>query len=653
VSLATPGQAESILRHVADAITVQAAPDGTLLYANDAAVRALGFESEEDLLAAPLSRLLSRFEVLAPDGSPLPVERLPGRLALGGIESEQLVRYRLADTGEERWAVVRGTPVHDENGEVAFAINIFRDVTAAHRAEERLELLTEASEALASSLDYDRTLDLVVRLAVPRLADWCAVDMVDEDQVRRVAIAHVDPAKAKIARALQERYPPTLDAEEGIAKVLRTGRPLIRELEPAMLREIARDEEHLRYLEALGVSTYLCAPLVARGRTLGAITLVSAESRRRYTEADLPLAEELARRAAIAVDNARLFHEAESRGHAALALAYVADGVFLVDREGIVRFWNPAAEAITGLRAADVVGRPAEAAVPGWAGILERVVLASAPGAEGGRPATVPLELDGRELWLSIGGVGFEEGTVFAFRDLTEERAIDQLKNDFVSTVSHELRTPLAAIYGAARTLMRGDIDLRAEQRQTLLDVIGNEADRLARTVNDILWASRLDSGTLRVTVESCDAPALVREVVDAARTHLSERITLVVWDTEVVPRVSGDPDKVRQVLSNLVDNAAKYSPEGGVVEVRLQRRGNVVRFTVHDEGLGIPAGEQRRIFEKFYRVDPNLSRGIGGTGLGLYICRELVRRMDGMIWVESREGKGSTFTFELPIADA
>jgi signal transduction histidine kinase len=199
---------------------------------------------------------------------------------------------------------------------------------------------------------------------------------------------------------------------------------------------------------------------------------------------------------------------------------------------------------------------------------------------------------------------------------------------------------------------MRGDIDLRAEQRQTLLDVIGNEADRLARTVNDILWASRLDSGTLRVTVESCDASTLVREVVDAARTHLSERITLVVWDTEALPRVSGDPDKVRQVLVNLVDNAAKYSPEGGVVEVRLHRRGSVVRFSVHDEGLGIPAGEQRRIFEKFYRVDPNLSRGIGGTGLGLYICRELVRRMDGTIWVESQEGEGSTFTFELPVAD-
>jgi signal transduction histidine kinase len=184
-----------------------------------------------------------------------------------------------------------------------------------------------------------------------------------------------------------------------------------------------------------------------------------------------------------------------------------------------------------------------------------------------------------------------------------------------------------------------------------LLEMIGNEADRLARTVNDILWASRLDSGTLRVTVERCDARALVREVVDAARVHLPERITLAVWDTEPLPAISGDPDKVRQVLANLVDNAAKYSPDGGVIEVRLTGLRNAVRFSVHDEGLGIPVVDQRRIFEKFYRVDPNLRRGIGGTGLGLYICRELVRRMRGHIWVDSREGEGSTFAFELPVA--
>jgi PAS domain S-box-containing protein len=465
----SPEQAESILRHVVDAITVQA-PEGRLLYANDAAVRTLGFETQEELLDAPLEQLVSPYELLCPDGTPFPLERLPGRLALAGEDSEQLLRYRVRDTGEERWALVRGTAVRGEDGAVAYAINVFRDVTDRQQAEERL--------------------------------------------------------------------------------------------------------------------------------------------------------------------------------HAALALEYVADGVFLLDAEGVIRFWNPAAEAITGLRAAAVVGRPAEEAIPGWETIAERV----AAGADG-RPESVPLELDGREVWLSMGAVGFGEGAVFAFRDLTEERGLEQLKAEFVSTVSHELRTPLAAIYGASRTLLRGDIDLGEEQRETLLEVIGNEADRLARTVNDILWAGRLDSGSLRINVESCDASLLVRDAVDAARAHLPERITLAVWDTERLPRISGDPDKVRQVLSNLIENAAKYSPDGGIVEVRLRNEGSAVRFSVCDEGLGIPAGEQRRIFEKFYRVDPNLSRGIGGTGLGLYICRELIRRMEGHIWVESREGTGSRFSFELPVA--
>jgi PAS domain S-box-containing protein len=462
-------QAESILRRVADSITVQA-PDGRLVYANDAAVSALGFETQEDLLAAPLSDLISRYDLLSPDGTPLPLEQLPGRLALGGIESELLVRYRLHATGEERWALVHGTPMYGDDGDVAYAVNIFRDVTDAQRAEERQ--------------------------------------------------------------------------------------------------------------------------------------------------------------------------------HAALALEYVGDGVFLLDADGVVRFWNPAAEAITGLARSEVEGRSADEAIPGWRDVAERVAAASER-----RPVSVPLELDGREVWLSIGAVSFAEGTVFAFRDLTEERGLEQLKSDFVSTVSHELRTPLAAIYGASRTLLRGDIELDEEQRDSLLEVIGSEADRLARTVNDILWASRLDSGMLRVSVERCDARALVREVVDAARVHLPEHITLAVWDTEPLPPIRGDPDQVRQVLANLVDNAAKYSPDGGVIEVRLRRDGNAVRFSVHDEGLGIPVADQRRIFEKFYRVDPNLRRGIGGTGLGLYICRELVRRMDGQIWVTSREGDGSTFAFELPVA--
>jgi signal transduction histidine kinase len=234
---------------------------------------------------------------------------------------------------------------------------------------------------------------------------------------------------------------------------------------------------------------------------------------------------------------------------------------------------------------------------------------------------------------------------------MTEEHAVEQLKSDFVSTVSHELRTPLAAIYGAALTLQRDDVRLEESQRTGLLDVISSEADRLARIVNDILWASRLDSGQMGVAIVSCNALELVNKVIGALRAHSPVEIELAVDAPDGLPQVAADPDKLRQVLTNLLDNAVKYSPDGGRVRIRLRQAGTRIRFRVEDEGLGIPVAEQTRIFEKFFRLDPNLTRGVGGTGLGLYICRELVYRMHGRIWVASDGRRGSTFTVELPVA--
>jgi signal transduction histidine kinase len=279
---------------------------------------------------------------------------------------------------------------------------------------------------------------------------------------------------------------------------------------------------------------------------------------------------------------------------------------------------------------------------------VERIPIA-ATGGPSARPETLPFELGGRELWLSISGVGFAEGTVFAFRDMTAERGVEKMKSDFVSTVSHELRTPLAAIYGAAVTLMREDMPLEHDQRSELLGVISSEAERLARIVNDILWTSRIESGGLTVSIERCDPVALASDVVQAQRARLPGNVSLELESDNGVSELAADPDKVRQVLSNLVDNAVKYSPDGGRVEVRLEGGDERIRFVVSDEGLGIPPGEHQRVFEKFYRLDPDLNRGVGGTGLGLYICRELVRRMNGRIWVEGRDGPGTRFVVELP----
>ena len=337
----------------------------------------------------------------------------------------------------------------------------------------------------------------------------------------------------------------------------------------------------------------------------------------------------------------------------ARVLEHVDRGVFLIDDEGVIRYWNPAARSITGLDTDELVGRLADEALPGWDTVGPEVPVASVPGPGSTAAKTLPLEIDGRELWISISGVQFEDGIVYAFRNLTEERALDELKGEFVATVSHELRTPLASIYGAAQTLRRVDVQLADENRERLLGVIAAESERLSRIAGEILLASNLDSGRFSVEKQQLDVEELVTEVVDAMRALVASRQDIVidlVTNGGLTP-VAGDGDKLRQVLINLLDNAVKYSPDGGRIEVRVEPHDNCVRFVIRDEGLGIPHGEQQRIFGKFYRLDPRLTRGVGGTGLGLYICRELVRRMEGRLSVTSSEGRGSSFVVDLPAA--
>jgi signal transduction histidine kinase len=198
--------------------------------------------------------------------------------------------------------------------------------------------------------------------------------------------------------------------------------------------------------------------------------------------------------------------------------------------------------------------------------------------------------------------------------------------------------------------LRRHDFALDEVGRERFISLIVDESERLGRIVNQILLASQLDVGRVDLVTEAFDAAELLERVAEAARTHTPPHIDIDVAVGEHMSPVAADKDRVRQILVNLVDNAIKYSPGGGRIELGVEAIDGLALFRVIDEGMGIPPEERPRIFEKFYRLDPDMTRGIGGTGLGLYICSELVERMGGRIWVESREENGSAFYFELPV---
>ena len=540
--------------------------------------------------------------------------------------------------GERRHWLSSYYPVHTADGEVTGIGAVIMEITDRKRADDRLRLLAEAGELFSSSLEQDEIAARIAQVGVPRLADTCNVYIVRDGDLARVACVAADPAAQPVLESLPASF--ALEGEIGqIANVFRNGEPLLlRTVTSDYLDELERLGADREAFERIGTQSLMVVPIVAGGETLGILTLGSRVANR-FDEHDLDLGQELAGRAGVAMENARLVGELRRRAQAAQALEFVGDGVFLVDRDGVILLWNPSAARITGLPEAQVVGARAEDVLPGW------------PLGQGERPQTFPVDGRDGELWLSLSAAEFPQGTVYAFRDLTEERAVEQLKSDFVSTVSHELRTPLAAIYGAAMTLQRGDVVLNDDQRAGMLEVIAGESERLARIVNDILLASRLDSGAETVEISTTDAAELARTVLAAAEAHLPGEVELALVAPEPGPQVAADPDGLRQVLVNLVENAIKYSPNGGLVELELTPSNGRVRFAVRDRGLGIPASEHERIFEKFFRLDPNLSRGVGGTGLGLYISREIVRRMGGRIRVESEPGRGSTFSFELPLA--
>ena len=413
------------------------------------------------------------------------------------------------------------------------------------RAEEELRFLAEASRLLATSLDYATTLQSVARIVVPILGDFCFFDVILPDaMIQRVAGQHANPARQSFFAEACQFFPPVAHHHgHPVADVLATGKPeFVPYIDEGWMQKAAVSPNHLQFMREINLQSMLTIPLIARERILGALTLgFTADSGRRYTHADLSLAEDLAHRAAIAIDNARLYQE---------------------------------------------------------------------------------------------------------------EQELVRSREEFLSIASHELKTPLTILKASAQILSRQVLqsDLDRNRITGCAQRLQVQVDRLETLVADLLDASRLQQGHLELRPEPYDLRAIASEILarfqDAPERSEHHRLTLDA-PAPVISLI--DPARLDQVLTNLLSNALKYSPAGGEVRLAIHQCVDQALIAVSDQGIGITPTEQIRLFQPFSRGDS--VRGISGTGLGLYISRQIVERHGGTITVESQPGIGSTFTFRLPLA--
>ena len=328
---------------------------------------------------------------------------------------------------------------------------------------------------------------------------------------------------------------------------------------------------------------------------------------------------------------------AERSADAARALAHVREAVVLVDDAKTVRYANPAAVELFALAEDHLESAPLRE-------LLADVESHPSTG------TTQRVTISGRDHWLTSTRSDFDGGKVVVFRDVSEDHRLEQLRSDFVATAAHELRTPLSAVYGAVRTLRQSEHELTPALQAEFLEMIETQSERLRVLMDQLLVSAQLDAVDLQLKTQPVDATALCDDVLSAARIHRPQDIDLLLHAPPFRVAVSADPDRLQQVVANLIDNAVKYSPAGGRISVNVDSDDAKGTITVADHGLGIPADEHERIFEKFYRLDPAMTNGVGGSGLGLYNSRQLIRQMGGDLAVSSILGTGSTFTITLPL---
>ncbi len=535
------------------------------------------------------------------------------------FESEQRI---IRSDGAIRLLQCRGRVITDASGAVLRMVGTCADITEQKQREERarrslreqaavaearaavqrFEFLARASDILDSSLDYELTLHNVAQMAVPAMADWCTVDLLaDDGSLRRLVMVHTDPQRVRRAELIRDRYPGADEDTDPVRKAVKT-------LQPELISVAADDTDdsgltepfHLKLFRRFGLRSVIICPLASEGRALGAISFASAESGRRYEAIDLAHAQELARRAATAIERARLI-DSVARANARLV--------------------QQAAE------------------LEAQSEVLHQAVE----------------EYEVANKALLRANEALAQKTEEAERARKAAELASHARSDFLSHVSHELRTPLNAMAGYTQLIELGVHGPITPQQTEAIRRIQKNQRYLLGLINDILNFVKLEGGQVRLDLEAlrlADVLVDLELLVEPQARVRGVEFMLETPDRELMARA--DREKLDQVLLNLLSNAIKFTPPGGQIIVRCDADPGQVRLHVKDTGVGIPTEKLEGIFEPFVQLGaPARPLDSEGLGLGLAISRDLMTNMGGRLTVWSELGLGSTFTLVLPRAYA
>jgi PAS domain S-box-containing protein len=558
--------------------------------------------------------------------------------------------------------------INDAKGQGVGLVAVNRDITAQKQFEQLLTFKAEASRVLVSSLNYRKTLKSMANLAVKNIADWCSIELLHASgNLEQLAVAHKNTKKVSWAKQYRKKYPPNLSSNNGIANVLRTGKSeFYPQIDMALLQQTITDKEQFEQLKNIGFRAAMIVPLTVRGRTIGVISFISSESNRHYTKIDLEMAEQLASRASLAIENATLYEEVSrerERLHTLLANvpAVVWEAWGKPDEQlQRIDFVSKYVEKMLGYSVNEWLATPNF-----WLTIVhpdDKKRAADEAAAifatnKGGVSRFRWQKKNGKSLWVEAQSyvIHDSKGVPIGMRgvtlDISDRMELEKRKDEFISMASHELKTPVTSMNLFVEILQKHLADSEDYKTQEFLQRIHKQTNKLKSLISNLLDISRIQTGKLHLQKETFAIDSLIDETIEAIQTA-TKRHT-IEFSKRSSSEVYADRFRLYQVLANLLTNAIKYSPKGGKITITAEKNTDMLTIAVKDLGIGISADQQEKIFSKLYQVDSDSGKTYPGLGMGLYISAGIVKSHQGAITVESKKGKGSTFIITLPIIKA